>query len=313
MIEYAAEIRARYGNVRRARGCWLYTEKNTRLLDMFLDGGAALLGRRGGKAKLVLKNALDRGLGGALPSGAEKAFASAVRALFGTEGGVSWFRSKARAETACAAAGFTLHEWFPWGVGSADAVDPKAVAGSGGAVCFPVPFPWGAAPDFSGVAVFFPGFDSVRDFRPNPRIHHMNGEKNTAGENGAATGGEAFAPELSRGDSVPPPLLWAFARAVYDLRRKLQELHDDDFAEAFAAIQNSVWRRKGAYLFLKEETCASVEAYHAFFSMCLDKGVLVSPFLEIPSAIPLPCVSSPQELLSLKTVLKKIPLPENVL
>ena len=54
--------------VRRARGYRLYTEDGRRLLDLYLDGGAALLGHRPELMGRVLKNVAGRGLLGNLPS-----------------------------------------------------------------------------------------------------------------------------------------------------------------------------------------------------------------------------------------------------
>ena len=54
--------------VRRARGYRLYTEDGRRLLDLYLDGGAALLGHRPELLGRALKNVAGRGLLGNLPS-----------------------------------------------------------------------------------------------------------------------------------------------------------------------------------------------------------------------------------------------------
>lgn len=65
MIEdFYAEITKRYGEIKRARGFYLYTEKDVRLLDMYLDGGHSVLGWRFGKSRLYFKNSLDRGFSG---------------------------------------------------------------------------------------------------------------------------------------------------------------------------------------------------------------------------------------------------------
>ena len=80
-FELAAEIQKRYGNVRRARGCYLYTEKGVRLTDCYLDGGRALLGWDGGKARTVFKDTLERGATGAYCGGYESRLATAVRHL----------------------------------------------------------------------------------------------------------------------------------------------------------------------------------------------------------------------------------------
>ena len=49
---FADEITTRYGYVKRARGYFLYTEKQVRLTDMFQEAGRAILGWGGGKAEL---------------------------------------------------------------------------------------------------------------------------------------------------------------------------------------------------------------------------------------------------------------------
>ena len=50
-IEYLAkEINSRYGNIKRARNCFLYTARGVRLTDMYQEGGRAILGWGGGSA-----------------------------------------------------------------------------------------------------------------------------------------------------------------------------------------------------------------------------------------------------------------------
>lgn len=54
--------------VSRARGCRLYTRQGGRYLDMYLDGGAALLGHRPEGLNRIFKAASSRGLWAPLPS-----------------------------------------------------------------------------------------------------------------------------------------------------------------------------------------------------------------------------------------------------
>ena len=74
--------------VRRARDFHLYTEDGRRLLDLFLDGGGALLGHRPDRLGRELKTVLARGLAGNLPSNYE---ARLVRALRRVLPGHGWF------------------------------------------------------------------------------------------------------------------------------------------------------------------------------------------------------------------------------
>ena len=54
----AEEIFLRYGNVKRARGPFLYTEKGKRLTDLYQENGRAILGWGGSSAFTMLKNAI---------------------------------------------------------------------------------------------------------------------------------------------------------------------------------------------------------------------------------------------------------------
>ncbi|MGP1588100.1 MAG: hypothetical protein ACTTHG_07155 [Treponemataceae bacterium] len=78
----AQEIYSRYGEVKRARGCFLYTEKGVRLTDMFQENGRAILGWEGGKARLVFKNILEKGQVGFFKTHFSAAFEKAVLEFF---------------------------------------------------------------------------------------------------------------------------------------------------------------------------------------------------------------------------------------
>ena len=98
MIDLYAEIRRRYGDVRRARGYYLYTEKNIRLLDLWLDGGQSILGRKAGQANLMCKQFFDRGLTGFLPTKADRQLERAVSALIPDRPIIRWYESAEKAE-----------------------------------------------------------------------------------------------------------------------------------------------------------------------------------------------------------------------
>ena len=79
------EIKKRYGNVKRARGIYLYTEKGVRLTDCYLDGGRGILGHGGGKAKTAFKDCFERGANGFYDSGLLPAFEKSVKKLLPAE------------------------------------------------------------------------------------------------------------------------------------------------------------------------------------------------------------------------------------
>ena len=76
------EIKNRFGNIKRARGFYLYTEKTVRLVDMYLEGGCAVLGWRSGNARLMLKNDLNRGFTGTYCSAFPKQLENALKKLY---------------------------------------------------------------------------------------------------------------------------------------------------------------------------------------------------------------------------------------
>ena len=54
--ELFKELYNRFGAVRRARGCFLYTAKSHRVTDLYQEGGRAILGWEGGSAFTLMKN-----------------------------------------------------------------------------------------------------------------------------------------------------------------------------------------------------------------------------------------------------------------
>lgn len=81
-MNFYEEIKIRYGNVKRTRGFYLYTEKNIRILDLYLDGGMSIFGRKGNQVQLVLKQFADKGLYSFLPTTADNNLKKALNALF---------------------------------------------------------------------------------------------------------------------------------------------------------------------------------------------------------------------------------------
>ena len=80
--EVAALLR-RLPRIRRARGYRLSALDGRRLLDMWQDGGRAILGHRGADVTTALKRALDRGVTEAFPSVQEHRLEQALRRLLG--------------------------------------------------------------------------------------------------------------------------------------------------------------------------------------------------------------------------------------
>jgi len=111
------ELLRRVGPVRRARGYRLYTQDGRRILDLYQDGGRAILGQGGGGIVTAFKSGLERGPITPLPSVYTGRLHAAVRELI-PEGGV--IRVFANTERALGA----ISHWIGEQISSADTCDP---------------------------------------------------------------------------------------------------------------------------------------------------------------------------------------------
>ena len=91
--EFYSEIKKRYGIVTRARGPFLYTQKNVRLTDLFQEGGRAILGWDA-SAYTVFKNVLSKGLSGSFDTAHRARLQKAVSELLKSERKVFLFSHK---------------------------------------------------------------------------------------------------------------------------------------------------------------------------------------------------------------------------
>ncbi|UTC45397.1 hypothetical protein E4N72_01750 [Treponema vincentii] len=289
MIDIYAEIRKRYGNVRRARGYYLYTEKNVRLLDLWLDGGTAILGRRTGQANLVCKQFLDKGLTGFLPTKADAQLRRALEALLPDYPVIRWYATREKAEQI---AGSALQSY------PKEAAQPLAVwrpflgidTGSGNAAAEAVP-----------IMLVMPAY-------PVPC--------------GIIAACSRFEASLPPSDALFPPLAYSLARAFFDLKRNIDEEHAEPVQNCGAAGRSErisrtiakrrqavlnrkaeaerllpgVWTQKGWYLFPHIPEAE----YPALFMQALDARVLISPEYGTPSILP-DCESYTELILFLKS------------
>ena len=280
MIDIYAEIRKRYGNVRRARGYYLYTEKNVRLLDLWLDGGKAILGRRTGQANLVCKQFLDKGLTGFLPTKADVQLRRALEALLPDYPAIRWYETQDKAERI---AGSVLQ------------------ADQNGTVqLLPV---WRPFLDLAPASASQePIADSIMLVTPAYPVPC-----------GIIAAGSRFEESLPPSDVLFPPLAYSLARAFFDLKHKMEEFqlkeikiedgHHSETAGRSARVSHtivkkrqavlnrkaeaerlipSVWEQKGWYLFPHIPEAE----YPAFFLQALDAHVLISPEYGTPSILP---------------------------
>src|SRR5574344_2455963 len=140
----ASEITLRYGTIKRARGCFLYTAKGVRLTDLFQEGGRAILGWGGGSAFTMFKNVLSRGVTGSFDtdftpfadSTKKSQLDRSVSEMLAGERTVKVFTSKQAAlQNAVSFAGESTSFWRPW---NPENVDWRSVK----AVIIEPPLPW---------------------------------------------------------------------------------------------------------------------------------------------------------------------------
>lgn len=279
------EIKKRYGNVKRARGIYLYTEKSVRLTDCFLDGGRAILGHGGGKAKTAFKDCFERGANGFYDSGLLPAFEKSVKKLLPSnfttirlytektsapleqtsfslestqkKAGAVSEQTSFSSESSQKKAGAVL--WRPW------------LEISGKSTEQPTGYPkieivHNLTGDFPALVKIVPPFPYATDIC----VYAFSTEFD-----------EETLRNLPENDIVPSPLLAAFTRGFYDLLNSFSLFTENHFKANSKALE-PFFTRNQCYLFPKiPET-----QYKDFVLKCLEAGIVISPDYNVPSIMP---------------------------
>lgn len=254
---FASLIKEKYGAVRRARGPFLYTASGKRLLDMYLEGGRAILGWRGGKGYTVFKNVLSRGAIGSFYTGEEDSIVQAVNMLFENSATekrkVIIFRDKSTAlRTAYTLSKDSTMFWRPWGGTKGDREDALYMKAASNADCivFVPPFPWGEALYMLAVKERVEGADSIES------------------------------------TFIPSPLASSIVRSIYDLKAQLPLRGEKDWF-SYDKVLCRFFVRQGPYLFpsIGENGERGEERYDDFITACLECGIVISPSYSVPSII----------------------------
>lgn len=118
--EYYSEISNRFGNVKRARGNFFYTEKGVRVTDMYLEKGRAILGwgndngTNGTSGFLKLKNLINRGLTGSFNTDFQKQLDRAVTDLLGENCKAYIFSTEEKLEQVALSISKKPVTYIPW-------------------------------------------------------------------------------------------------------------------------------------------------------------------------------------------------------
>jgi len=261
-------------NVLRARDFYLYLEGGKRITDLWRWGGRAILGHKPPKVLTEMKNAAERGLFCPLPHPLQRRFTKALLEFFPGKT-FRLYRDESSLRRTLADAGLVAagegalydpvfappdlpHEalkvslWRPFLQDAPGSTTADTAAAANFAALVPVlPFPLGPA------ALVLPA--------------------------GADT---SFPP----GDIIPPVLLAAAARALYNLAAVQKTLPANrdwpNYPKLRKALSDNLWRRNGIYLTLAQPDMDG-EKYELLFRRFLEGGFLIPPTATEPLILPL--------------------------
>jgi len=234
-------------NVLRARGFRLYLSNGKRLVDLWLNGGAAVLGHTPPNILRELKNTASRGLYSSFPHFTEARYIKALSKIFPTR--VFRLYAAPPQELSVLFNNGNAKLWRPF----TNPSDPFAVTDNS-PILIPV---------LPGIQLWHGGLP--------------------IGLCIAAAQSETLFANLPQSDLLPPVLLATAVRGIHDLlaapnraTNKLQRVEK--------MLKNNRWQRHGIYLELKEK--AETENWSALFQKFLEAGFLLPPVPSFPLILP---------------------------
>jgi hypothetical protein len=237
-------------NVLRARGYRLYTQDGRRLIDLWLTGGAAILGHTPVNILREIKNTASRGLYAPFPHFTEGRYLKALSKLF--PGYAFRLYAAPPPELSVLFNSGEAKLWRPF----VNLTDPFAVTENAPLLIPVLPgiqtwrggLPFGLCVVAAKDASFF---DNEKQFLEN--------------------------------DNLPPVLLAAAVRGIYDILAA-PERANFHFPRIEKALKNSRWRRTGIYLELKEKP--ETKDWTALFQKFMEAGFLLPPAPSFPVILP---------------------------
>ncbi|MDR2922424.1 MAG: hypothetical protein LBU85_03655 [Treponema sp.] len=262
--------------VLRARDFRLYT-KTGRLVDLWQNNGAAVLGHTPPSLLKELKNTASRGLYAPFPHFLEARYHKALSRIF--PGRAFRLYAAPPPELEKLAADGSASLWWPF----ADPASPLTVP-ENPPVLIPV----------------LPGIQTWRGGLPLGLCVLAVKESAAIGQDGLPPGG------LPPGDCLPPILLAVAVRGIYDLLSAAPARANLNYPRIAKALKNSegqnFWQRSGIYLTPRQEP--SQKEWAALFRRFLENGFLLPPHPSHP--LILPGVLSPGEEAKLAALLPAI-------
>ncbi|MCL2245042.1 MAG: hypothetical protein FWC03_11355 [Treponema sp.] len=250
-------------NVLRARGFRLYTQGGRRLTDLWLNGGAAVLGHTMPNMLRELKNTASRGLYAPFPHFTERRFLKALSQLFPNR--VFRIFAAPPEELALNIINTDKHGFTR--------INKEEDGKSGVSIKFWRPYTDPSDPfaaDSPLIIAALPGIQSWRNGLP-------------LGLCVIAAASEELLSHLPPNDILPPVLLTMASRGVYNLLAS-PERGKPALPRVNKALNKSRWRRKGIYLYLKEKPDNDTRIL--LFNKFLESGFLLPPTPAHPLILP---------------------------
>jgi hypothetical protein len=245
----------------RARDFRLYTRDGRRLVDLWQHNGAAALGHTPTGVLRALKNAAERGLYAPLPHQQERRFHKALSALLPGMG-FRFYRGEAALLRALGMDAFPDPALGP-------ALPPAAQPAT------PLlwrPFLDSAFPPDRALVPVLP--------QPWPDALCVLALPPVPAEGAAAE----TVPAIPPSQLIPPSILAAATRGVYDLVAATPARGRLDYPRVEQALAGNAWRRRGIYLSLS--SAVDNGTYAALFQGFLERGFLIPPVQTQPLILP---------------------------
>ncbi|MDR2149269.1 MAG: hypothetical protein LBO67_00280 [Spirochaetaceae bacterium] len=237
--------------IARARGFYLYTQNGSRIVDLWQDGGRAILGHKPPQVLRAMKKSAERALFAPFPHPARERFLKALQSLFPGKA-FRLYQHKSILHSALQKAGYQTESaiadpaFAPCSESSCTLWRPF-VDSSYAPVLVPV-LPWSWAPS---VLVLEPQID--------------------------------FPPES---ENLSPALLAGATRALYNLSAALKVGRTVSPALQ-KTIRNSSWEIRGIYVHAPSfQRSGAVLEYEALFQRFLAAGFLLPPEPSLPLILP---------------------------
>lgn len=274
--EVKEKIITQYGNIKRARGCYLYTSKGVRLIDMYQEEGRAILGwgNVNNKSMQVMKNTIDRGMTGSFPSDYEYQLKRALLQIFPEYSHVRWYNSRH-------SLGFALSSYLNF-QGTLDSESNTTEQFSDDSWLYKqgVLFwrPW-LTDDWSSAIKSHLKLKENHEITSDvvvicPPISWANaGYFVIYKDNNLGT--------IISSDFYPSAFIAAVTRSFYDLVQVLKTRGEEQW-KVFDGSLSPYFHRYGPYLITK----VPEEKYKDFFLHCLNSGIVLAPSFYVPSIVP---------------------------